>query len=115
MEIAVMGVGGVGGYYGGKLALHYGGDPGIRVIFIARGEHLRRIQEKGLEVRAVSETFTARPHLATDQPAALGPFDLVLFCVKAYDLEESGTKLQKNVRDQTVISTLPNRVNNAER
>ena len=115
MEIAVMGVGGVGGYYGGKLAIHYGGDPDIRVIFIARGEHLRRIQEKGLEVRAVSETFTARPHLATDQPAALGPFDLVLFCVKAYDLEESGAKLQKNVSDQTVIITLLNGVNNAER
>jgi 2-dehydropantoate 2-reductase len=115
MDIAIVGVGGVGGYYGGKLALRYAGKPDTRIIFIARGEHLRTIQKKGIEVHAVSETFTAKPHLATDQPGALGPFDLVLFCVKAYDLEESAAKLQKNVNDQTVIITLLNGVNNAER
>jgi len=115
MDVAIVGVGGVGGYYGGKLALRYAGKPDTRIIFIARGEHLLKIQEKGLQVGAVSETFTTRPHLATDQPAALGSFDLVLFCVKAYDLEESAAKLQENVNDQTVIITLLNGVDNAER
>jgi len=115
MNIAALGIGGVGGYYGGKLARHYAGSPDIRIVFIARGEHLKKIQEEGLQVRSVVETFTARPHRATDQPAALGPFDLVLFCVKTYDLEESAAMLEKNVSDQTVIITLLNGVDNAER
>jgi 2-dehydropantoate 2-reductase len=115
MDIAVVGIGGVGGYYGGMLARHYAGSSAVRIIFIARGEHLEKIQEKGLRVRSAVETFTARPHLATDQPGELGPFDLVLFCVKTYDLEESAATLQENVTGRTVIITLLNGVDNAER
>jgi 2-dehydropantoate 2-reductase len=115
MDIAVVGIGGVGGYYGGKLARHYAGSSDIKIIFIARGEHLEKIRGKGLRVRSAVETFTARPHLATDRPNELGPFDLVLFCVKAYDLEESAAMLQANVTGRTVIITLLNGVDNAER
>ena len=115
MDIAVMGVGGVGGYYGGKLALRYEGDPETRLIFVARGEHLRKIQERGLEVRGVSETFIARPHLATEQVGELGNLDLVIFCVKTYDLEEAAAMLKKKVGHRTVVITLLNGVNNGER
>jgi 2-dehydropantoate 2-reductase len=115
MDIAVVGIGGVGGYYGGKLARHYAGSSDIKIIFIARGQHLEKIRERGLRVRSAAETFTARPHLATDQPGELRPFDLVLFCVKAYDLEESSVLLRENVTGRTVIITLLNGVDNAER
>ena len=115
MDIAVVGIGGVGGYYGGMLARHYAGNPAVRIIFIARGEHLEKIRENGLRVRSAAETFTARPHLATDEPGELGPFDLVLFCVKTYDLEESAATLRENVTGRTVIITVLNGVDNAER
>lgn len=115
MHIAVVGIGGVGGYYGGRLAHHYEGNASVRIDFIARGEHLRKIREKGLEVRGLHEVFTARPYLATDQPAKLGVPDLILFCVKAYDLEESAEMFRETVHEQTVIVTLLNGVDNEKR
>jgi len=115
MDVAVVGTGGVGGYYGGKLARRYARSPDTKIIFIARGEHLKEIREKGLQVRTVAETFTAEPHMATDDPEELGVVDLALICVKAYDLEESAAMLEKNVGDQTVVITLLNGVDNAER
>ena len=53
MKIAVMGLGGVGGYFGGKIARKYSGSPEHRVIFIARGPHLAAIRDKGLTVKAM--------------------------------------------------------------
>ncbi len=80
VRIAVMGTGGVGGYFGGQLA-----RAGEAVAFVARGEHLRAIRAGGLAVESVEGNFTvAAP--ATDDPvqvpALIGPIDLVLVCVK---------------------------------
>ncbi len=50
MKIAVAGIGGVGGYLGGKLARHYAGDKGVEIVFVARGKHLEEIRKNGLEV-----------------------------------------------------------------
>lgn len=77
MRIAIMGTGGVGGYYGGLLA-----RAGHEVAFIARGEHLRAIKADGLKVRSVHGDFDIRPAHATDQPAQVGPVDLTIFAVK---------------------------------
>lgn len=83
MRIAIMGAGGVGGYYGGRLA-----QAGHDVTFIARGEHLRAIREHGLTLRGGAEEIVIRAD-ATDDPKRIAPVDVVLFCVKLFDTEEA--------------------------
>jgi len=78
MKIAVVGAGGVGGYFGGLLA-HAGHD----VAFIARGAHLQAMRERGLRVESIGGAFTIAPATATDNPDEIGPVELVLLCVKA--------------------------------
>lgn len=115
MNIAVVGIGGVGGYYGGKLARRYAGQRDFQVTFIARGEHLREIRERGLQQITEEGTFTAVPDRATDDAARCGVFDLILFCVKTYDLEESARLLNENIDERTLAISLLNGVDNAER
>jgi len=115
MKIAVMGIGGVGGYFGGKLAKHYARQNDVEIIFIARGKHLEEIQNSGLTVIADEGIFNSRPEKAIDNPATCGIFDLILFCVKCYDLEESARLFKNCVDEHTVAITLLNGVNNAER
>jgi 2-dehydropantoate 2-reductase len=108
VKIAVMGSGGVGGYFGGLLA-----KAGEDVAFIARGAHLEAIQMNGLQVRSVAGDFHVRPK-ATHDPLALGPVDLVLFCVKAYDTESAGSQIRPMVGPETVVLCLLNGVDNHE-
>jgi len=116
MKVAVIGIGGVGGYYGGKIAAKYA-EHGAehRVIFIARGEHLKTIQKQGLRLMTLEGDFTVVPTLATDHPRESGIFDLVLFCVKSYGLEEAARQIKDNISDQSVIIPLLNGVNVTER
>ncbi len=115
MNIAVMGIGGVGGYFGGKLAKHYARQNDVKIIFIARGNHLEEIQKKGLKVIADEGSFTAKPDMATDNPITCGTFDLIIFCVKSYDLEQSAKSFENCVGEHTVAITVLNGVNNADR
>ncbi len=116
MRIAVMGIGGVGGYYGGLLARRYGGDRDVEVVFIARGEHLKTIQAHGLQVKSVAQgDFTAHPDLATDDPSGCGTFDIVLLCVKGYSLTESAQLLTPAIGDDTIVIPLLNGVDNVEK
>lgn len=105
-----MGTGGVGGYYGGLLA-----QQGHEVMFVARGEHLRAIQTQGLRVKSVHGDFTVSPAQATDDPGTVGPVDLILFCVKTYSTEESAQAMQTAVGPQTVVMSLQNGIDAAER
>jgi len=82
MRVAILGAGGVGGYFGGLLA-----RGGHEVRLLARGPHLQAIRNQGLEVRTPEETFIARP-FATDDPGELGVVDVVFVAVKAYSLHE---------------------------
>ncbi len=109
MRICVFGAGGVGGYFGGLLA-----RSGADVTFIVRGEHLRALQARGLTLRTVRETFTI-PVKATDEPRAVGPVDLVLFCVKSYDTEEAGRALLDLLAPGAVVLTLQNGIDNEEK
>lgn len=79
MKVAVMGSGGVGGYFGGRLA-----KAGEDVTFIARGEHLRAMQRDGLQVLSALGDFTVKPVAASDDPAAVGVVDLVMISVKLW-------------------------------
>jgi 2-dehydropantoate 2-reductase len=81
MRIAVFGTGGVGGYFGGRLA-----QAGEEVIFIARGKHLAAIKADGLRVNSVLGDFVIKPAQASDNPAQVGPVDVVLVCVKAWQV-----------------------------
>jgi 2-dehydropantoate 2-reductase len=88
MRIAVMGAGGVGGYFGGQLA-----RAGHEVAFIARGRHLAALRGQGLTVDSAVGPVQALPVAATDDPAELAPADVVLFCVKLWDVEASAAGL----------------------
>lgn len=116
MKLAIVGLGGVGGHYGARLARRYaGGQEGVEVYFVARGEHLRRIQADGLRFSSPDESFVARPTAASDQPAGWGELDLILFCVKTYSLEESAAQMRANLGARTVLISALNGVDNAER
>jgi 2-dehydropantoate 2-reductase len=115
MKVAVIGIGGIGGYYGGKLAAIYAGAPEHQLVFIARGEHLKAIRKQGLRLMTVEGDLTAIPALATDNPRDAGLFDLVLVCVKSYGLEEAARQIKDNLHDETVVIPLLNGVNIAER
>jgi 2-dehydropantoate 2-reductase len=84
MKIAVMGAGGVGGYFGAKLAA--GGE---QVHFIARGAHLEAIRNTGLQVYSANGDILVKPARATDNPASVGPVDLVIVAVKLWSTEQA--------------------------
>lgn len=115
MRIAVVGIGGVGGYFGGKLAREYASSGKHEIIFIARGENLRAIQKNGLQLYTREGQYTVWPNIATDDPSLAGPLDLVLFCVKSYSLEESARSLAPNIDRETVVISLQNGVDSKER
>ncbi len=109
MRVAVFGAGGTGGYFGGLLA-----KAGEDVSFIARGEHLRAILAEGLTVRSkMVGDFTVRAN-ATDNPAEIGPVDLVLFCVKTYD-NDAAERLRPLVGPETMVLSVQNGIDHAER
>ncbi len=110
MKILIMGTGGVGGYYGGLLA-----QQGNEVTFIARGAHLYAIRHEGLKVKSVHGDFTVSPANATDDPAQVGPVDLILFCVKTYHTDEAAEAIRPAVGPQTAVMSLQNGVDAAER
>lgn len=110
MRIAIMGTGGVGGYYGGLLA-----RAGHEVAFIARGDHLRAIKANGLKVRSIHGDFEIHSARATDDPAEVGPVGLTIFTVKTYDTEAAAELMRPLVGEQTVILPLQNGVESAAR
>jgi 2-dehydropantoate 2-reductase len=115
MKVAIVGIGGVGGYYGGLLAKHYSGNEDVEIVFIARGDHLEQIKKHGLELITEKGTFIIRPDLAADTPSGCGIFDCVIFCVKTYGLEESARLLSPSINENTVVISLLNGVDNANR
>ena len=110
MDIAVMGAGGVGGYFGGLLA-----RAGHNVTFIARGPHLEAIRSNGLRVESGNDGIFTVPGNATDDPTSAGPQDLVLFTVKMYDNEDAIRAIGPMVGPDTIVLTLQNGIDNGER
>lgn len=107
-KIVIVGLGGVGGYYGGLLAKRYVNDPEIEICFFARGEHLKKVQENGLTVITETETFIAHPTLATDNILEIGKADYVIMTTKSYDLESTILQIKPCIDDKTVILPLLN-------
>ena len=105
MRFAVVGTGGVGGYFGGQLA-----RAGHEVHFIARGPHLAAIREHGLRVDSVGGDFVVHPADATDDPTEIGHVDAVIVGVKTWQLTEAARQARSLVGPQTVVLPLLNGV-----
>ncbi|QQS31106.1 MAG: 2-dehydropantoate 2-reductase [Sphingobacteriales bacterium] len=116
MKILIAGIGGVGGYFGGRLAQKNHNNPNLDIYFLARGEHLKQIQQHGLKViNKTGETFTATPKLATDDVFQTGVADFILICTKGYDLEQTILQLKPCIAEHTIILPLLNGVDAKER
>ncbi len=105
MKIAIFGSGGVGGYFGGRLAAS-----GEEVTFLARGAHLNALQHEGLHIESPLGSLHVPKVQATDRPQAIGPVDVVLFTVKLYDVDASAATLGPLLGPDTVVITLQNGV-----
>jgi len=113
-KIAIAGIGGVGGFYGAMLAKAYEHSTEVNVSFVARGEHMEAIKHHGILLEKDSGNISAHPHAITDNPATLGPVDLVVFCCKGYDLENLALSFSENITEQTVLLPLLNGVGATE-
>ena len=109
MKIGIIGTGGVGGYFGGKLA-----QAGNDVTFIARGAHLEAIKQNGLVVKSIKGDFSVQPARATDRLEALRGVDLILFGVKAWQIKEIALQLKGIIDEKTILLPLQNGVLSSE-
>lgn len=110
MKIAIMGTGGIGGYYGGLLA-----KQGHEVTFIARGTHLQAIQKNGLQIKSIHGDFSIVPAIAVANPAEVGVVDFALVCVKTYDTDSVARTMTPLVGAQTAVLSLQNGIDAAKR
>jgi 2-dehydropantoate 2-reductase len=110
MRIAVMGSGAVGGYFGAKLAA-----AGHELIFIARGHHLEVMRQRGLRIDSPNGNLQIERAAFTDSRDELNAVDLVLFCVKSYDTQTAAQALAPLIGDGTMILSLQNGVDNADK
>src|SRR5713226_1152543 len=110
MRIAVVGAGGVGGGFGAALA-----KAGADVVFISRGAHLAAMKGEGLKVQGGRGETHLVPTQATDNPADIGKVDIVLFCVKLWDVESAGQQIKPLIGPDTAVIPLQNGIDAAER
>ena len=105
MRVVVFGTGGVGGYFGARLA-----EAGEEVVFVARGEHLEAIRAGGLHLRSISGDLHLPSVVATDKVDESFRPDLVLVCVKAWQIHDAANAIRPLLGDQTVVMPLLNGV-----
>ena len=109
MKIAIFGSGGVGGYFGGRLAAS-----GEEVTFLARGAHLAAMQQGGLRITSpLGDAHIARVQ-ATDRPQAVGPVDVILLTTKMYDTDAAAETLAPMIGPGTAVITLQNGIDAVE-
>jgi len=115
VRIAVVGIGGIGGYLGGRLAHAFppGGEHEILYVELS-GPHLDAIRSNGLKLLAKDGDAMVRPSVITDSPGELGTVDVVLLCTKGYDLLEAAKTMKVAVDSRTVVIPPGNGVGNAE-
>jgi 2-dehydropantoate 2-reductase len=110
MRIAVMGTGAVGGFFGAKLAA-----ASNDVAFVGRGAHLAAMRREGLTIESPQGNLHVDEALFTDDPTHIGKVDLILFSVKSYDTESTAQSLGPMISDETVILSLQNGIDNADK
>jgi len=109
MRVLIVGAGGVGGYFGAKLA-----RAGVPVTLLARGAHLAAIQRDGLRVRSAIDGESVATVTAVADVAGLPPADVVLFCVKSFDTETAASAIRPAIGPETAVVSLQNGVDNEE-
>lgn len=105
MKFAVIGAGGVGGYFGGRLA-----QAGHDVTFVARGPHLAALRERGLRVFSTEGDFEVPQARATDDPSTIGVVDVVLLAVKTWQVTDAAARLAPLLGAESAVLTLQNGV-----
>jgi 2-dehydropantoate 2-reductase len=115
MNITIVGIGGIGGFLGVKLAKAYADGSAHRVYFLARGEHLAAIRKNGLTLITGGETIVAKPWDAAEDPSGWPAMDQILLCVKGYHLEEAVRSVEPLVAANTLILPLQNGIGKRER
>jgi 2-dehydropantoate 2-reductase len=105
MHIVIFGAGSIGGYFGGRLA-----KAGETVTFISRGEHLQALQADGLTVESINGDFTVKPVNATDDATAVKGVDVVLVCVKTWQITRAAKAIIPMLGSDTFVVPLENGV-----
>ncbi|NOR29200.1 MAG: 2-dehydropantoate 2-reductase [Lutibacter sp.] len=109
MNIVIYGSGGVGGYFGARLA-----QAGNNVTFIARGKHLVAIQQKGLQLKSIKGNYLVYPANATSIISEIKDIDLILICVKTWQLADVSEIIKPVLNDNTMVISLLNGIANEE-
>lgn len=109
-KICVYGIGGVGGYFGSKIAYAIAESAGkeYKSYFIARGAHLEAIKRDGIKVVSPERTLVGKPNQATDDISQIPDPDLIFICVKSYDLVNVVKSIEPKIKENTVIIPLLN-------
>ena len=110
MKILVYGIGGVGGYFGGKLA-----QAGHEVYMVARGKHLEAIRKDGLRVESINGNFKVKPTLATDAVSEIPEPELVILGVKSWQIPEIAEEIKPKIGESTMVLPLQNGADNVEK
>lgn len=114
-KIVISGLGGVGGYYGTMLnEFAQQENLGREVHFIARGEHLRLIRERGLHLTTPTRDLYTSPRSVSDNPSDIGVADLIIIATKSYDLQSNIEELKPMIGPETIILPLLNGANISE-
>lgn len=110
MKIAIFGTGGVGGYFGGRLA-----QSGQEVVFIARGAHYTAIAERGLRVESIEGDFTVQPAAVFEDPGEAGTVDAVIVATKAWQVEDAAGQMKPLLGPDSFVVPLENGVDSLDR
>lgn len=114
IKIAIAGIGGIGGYIGGKLAHYYSSSNDVQICFICRGEHCKAIKENGLELISNNQTLSCHPHLVSSNPDEIGKLEVLIICTKNFAVEEILIKYAACITTNTVVITTQNTVSGKE-
>lgn len=110
-NITIVGLGGVGGYFGFKIAQKTQSDPDYNTTFVARGETLKKVKQNGLTLLSSEHSDPiANPDLLVENISEIPDSDLILICVKEYDLEKVCVQLKPKVTQKTILLPLMNGV-----
>ncbi|MGR7812912.1 ketopantoate reductase family protein [Lacinutrix undariae] len=111
MKIGILGMGGIGSFIGEKLTKNYENDSETNVVFICRNETKKAINTNGLSLTSEGETTTITPYLATDDTKKIGELDILIVATKSFSLDNTISKYQECLKENTVIIPLQNGVN----
>jgi 2-dehydropantoate 2-reductase len=114
-RIGILGLGGVGGYFGGLLAKTYAASDVVEIVFLARGETQKAIAENGLKIISDESEMIVFPDLVSDNPEIIGKLDYLICATKTYNIEDSLLSIKKSITKNTVILPLYNGVDAPER